>query len=74
MNACYVFYVVKADRLLYELELTRDLSSSIVHIDMDMFYAAVEMRDNPSLKTKPMAVGGNDMLVCICEIIDAHSL
>ena len=49
--------------MLQELELTRDLSRSIVHIDMDMFYAAVEMRDDPSLKTKPMAVGGNDMLV-----------
>ena len=29
----------------------------IVHIDMDMFYAAVEMRDQPHLKEKPMAVG-----------------
>ena len=52
----------KADAILLELEGTRDLSHSIVHIDMDMFYAAVEMRDNPSLKDKPMAVGGNNML------------
>lgn len=30
----------------------------IIHIDMDCFYAAVEMRDNPTLKDKPIAVGG----------------
>lgn len=30
----------------------------IIHIDMDCFYAAVEMRDNPSLKEKPLAIGG----------------
>ncbi|KAL3866832.1 hypothetical protein ACJMK2_044093 [Sinanodonta woodiana] len=51
-----------ADILLEELERARDLSYTIVHIDMDAFYAAVEMRDNPSLKDKPMAVGGNSML------------
>lgn len=34
----------------------------IVHIDMDMFYAAVEMRDQPSLREKPMAVGTTAML------------
>jgi DNA polymerase-4 len=31
----------------------------IIHIDMDAFFAAVEMRDNPSLKDVPMAVGGS---------------
>ncbi|WP_082897224.1 DNA polymerase IV [Thalassotalea crassostreae] len=30
----------------------------IIHIDMDCFYAAVEMRDNPELADKPIAVGG----------------
>jgi DNA polymerase-4 len=31
----------------------------IIHIDMDCFYAAIEMRDNPTLKDKPIAVGGS---------------
>jgi DNA polymerase kappa len=29
---------------------------------MDMFYAAVEMRDNPELRDKPIAVGNRGML------------
>ncbi|MDF2176803.1 DNA polymerase IV [Aliiglaciecola sp. CAU 1673] len=31
----------------------------IIHIDMDCFFAAVEMRDDPSLKEVPLAIGGS---------------
>ncbi len=31
----------------------------IIHIDADAFYASVEMRENPALRDKPIAVGGS---------------
>lgn len=31
----------------------------IIHVDMDAFFAAVEERENPALKGRPLAVGGS---------------
>src|ERR1700722_15280213 len=44
----------------------------IIHIDMDCFYAAIEIRDNPSLANKPVAVGGSPDkrgVICTCNYI-----
>lgn len=37
-----------------------DLVRKIIHVDMDCFYAAVEMRDFPQYRNRPLAVGGSE--------------
>lgn len=44
----------------------------VIHVDMDCFYAAVEIRDNPALADKPVAVGGSPShrgVLCTCNYI-----
>ena len=38
--------------------ITQSRGRKIIHIDCDCFFAAVEMRDNPALAQRPIAVGG----------------
>lgn len=40
--------------------MEQQVIQKIIHIDMDCFYAAVEMRDNPDYRGRPLAVGGNE--------------
>lgn len=54
----------RADDYIAELELSRNLSQYVIHIDCDAFYAAVEELDRPDLKHVPMAVGKGVLTTC----------
>ena len=54
----------RADDYIATLELSRDLSQTIVHIDCDAFYAAVEELDHPELRDVPFAVGQGVLTTC----------
>lgn len=56
-----------------ELEASRDLTRTWLHVDMDAFYAAVETLDNPALTGRPLAVGSLSMICTanyeVCNLI-----
>ncbi len=51
-----------------------DKQRKIIHVDCDCFYAAVEMRDNPSLRSRPIAVGGTGRrgVLSTCNYVARH--
>ncbi|KAI0036965.1 hypothetical protein K488DRAFT_75721 [Vararia minispora EC-137] len=48
----------RVDHILFDIEAERDLSQIIVHVDMDAFYANVELQSRPELAGKAFGVGG----------------
>lgn len=44
--------------LMSEDFVSKWTKNRILHFDLDCFYAAVEMRDNPALRNVPLAIGG----------------
>ncbi len=60
-------------RLLRHAELYR---LHLAHIDCDAFYAAIEKRDNPTLKDKPVIVGGGrrGVVSTACYIARIHGV
>ena len=53
---------ILVDKKLNALEKERNLNRIWVHVDMDMFFVACEIRDRPELKDKPVACGGIGMI------------
>ena len=51
-----------AEQHMASLERSRNLSRTFIHVDMDMFFAAVEQMHRPELANVPFAIGGLGMI------------
>ena len=43
---------------------------AILHVDMAAFYASVEQHDNPTLKVKPVLVGGSGSPARVLALVE----
>ena len=73
-----VYFYLNAKKKKIKLQLACIFMSSslrkIIHLDMDCFYAAVEMKEHPWLVGKPLAVGGEGRrsVICTCNYEARH--
>ncbi len=58
------------------MEASRDMTQTYFHIDMDAFFANVEIRDNPKLKGKQKTEANDfftplslSLSVCVCVCV-----
>ncbi|WP_284250507.1 DNA polymerase IV [Litorihabitans aurantiacus] len=50
-----------------------DSASPILHVDMDAFFASVELADHPGLRGRPMIVGGQERGVVLAATYEARA-
>ena len=66
-EAAHKHAAARVDQLAASLEAQRSLTRRILHCDMDMFYAAVELQRDPSLQGTCFAVGKGVLLTASYE-------
>lgn len=62
-DKCYYFQIESiASAKLEQIKSERRFDKIWLHLDMDMYFAAIEIRDDPSLADKPIAIGNKSMI------------
>ena len=61
--ALWARFEQNVQRKIEKIKQEKDFSRTWIHVDMDAFYAACEMRDNPALAEIPLAIEEKNMIM-----------